>query len=77
MRSVVDDRGRTWQAALLDGSYGNVRLVFSPLHGADVRQLLLGAETWLEAEAWLAALDEAGLRQQLAAALPWDAVAGS
>ena len=31
MRSFDDSHGQHWQAALLDGSYGNVMLVFSPM----------------------------------------------
>ena len=72
MRSFDDARGERWQAALLEASYGNIALVFSPLRGNEVRQLLMAAETLLDAQAQLAALDEAGLCAMLDEAHPWD-----
>jgi hypothetical protein len=76
MRTFDDDNGRRWQAALLNASYGNIVLVFSPLAGDDIRQQLLRAENLAEGETQLAALDEAGLRTMLAEADPWDPVSG-
>lgn len=72
MRSFDDARGERWQAALLEASYGNIALVFSPMRGNEVRQLLMPAETLVDAQAQLAALDEAGLRAMLDDARPWD-----
>jgi hypothetical protein len=72
MRSFDDIRGERWQAALLEASYGNIALVFSPMHGSEVRQLLMLADTLVDAQAQLAALDEAGLRAMLDDARPWD-----
>lgn len=76
MRTFDDPRGDSWQAALLEASYGNIALVFSPLRGDGLRQLVMQAETLPEAEAQLAALDEAGLRALLEEAQPWDPAAG-
>lgn len=76
MRTFDDNQGNHWQAALLDASYGNIVLVLSPLHGSDIRQLLLEAENLAEGEAQLAALDEAGLRGMLDKADPWDPSTG-
>lgn len=75
MRSFEDTHGEPWQAALLDGSYGNILLVFSPLRGGEVHQQPMYAENLAEAEAQLAALDEEGLRQALAEAELWDPAA--
>lgn len=76
MRTFDDNRGRRWQAALLEASYGNIALVFSPVHGEGLRQLPMAAETLSAAESQLAALDEAGLCVLLEEAQPWDAGAG-
>lgn len=75
MRSFKDSQGQPWQAALLDGSYGNILLVFSPLRGGEVRQQVMYAENLAAAEVQLAAMDEDGLRQALAEAAPWDTAA--
>ena len=71
MRSFDDTQGCTWQAALLEASYGNIALIFSPLRGEGLRQTLMAAQTLPEAEAQLAALDAAGLRALLAQARAW------
>jgi hypothetical protein len=76
MRTFDDEHGRPWQAALLNASYGNIVLVFSPLAGDDIRQQLLAAENLAEGEAQLTALDDAGLRAMLAEATPWDPSSG-
>ncbi len=73
MRTFDDSLGARWQAALLDASYGNILLVFSPLHGGEVRKQMMDAENMLEAAAQLAAMDDAGLREMLADADPWEA----
>lgn len=72
MRSFEDSRGERWQAALLEASYGNIALVFSPMRGSEVRQLLMLADTLTDAQDQLAALDDAGLRSMLDEAKPWD-----
>lgn len=73
MRSFEDASGRRWQAALLDASYGNVLVVFSPLSGGEVLQCPSGAENLADAEARLLALDEVALRVLLANATAWGA----
>lgn len=76
MRSFDDPHGRHWQAALLEASYGNVMLVLSPMDGTEVVQHLLGSDNLADAEAELAALDDAALAALLAEARPWDHEAG-
>lgn len=71
MRTFDDGQGRRWQAALLEASYGNIALVFSPLRGDELRQHAMDAGTLAEAEAQLAALDDAALCARLAQAQPW------
>lgn len=71
MRSFVDPRGTTWQAALLDASYGNVLIIFSPLQGSDVRQHLMDADNLAQAEGQLAGLTDHDLQGLLDNAEPW------
>ncbi|MGN6706556.1 MAG: hypothetical protein ACTHJO_10915 [Rhodanobacter sp.] len=71
MRSFEDIHGDHWQAALLDASYGNVRLVFSRAGVGEIRQLALSAENLRVAEDELAAMDDARLRQLLGESEPW------
>ncbi len=71
MRSFEDADGRHWQAALLEASYGQVLLLFSPLGGNDIRRSSLPAEKLADAEVQLAALGEEELRAMLATAVPW------
>ena len=78
MRDFDDSQGRRWQAALLDGSYGHVILLFSPFEGGEVRQKLLDVDYMVEAGTWLAKLDEDELRALLLETTPWDpATSGS
>lgn len=72
MRSFDDSHGQHWQAALLDGSYGNVMLVFSPMQSGMIRRRPLQVSTMAEAMAMLAGLDEDGLRAMLLEADPWE-----
>lgn len=71
MRSFEDERGGHWQAALLEGSYGHIAVVFSRIGGGEILQSSLDAATISEAEQWLAAVDETGLNKILAEASPW------
>lgn len=80
MRDFDDSQGRRWQAALLEGSFGHVILLFSPFEGdgGDIRQKLIEANYLAEAGTWLATLDEDALRALLAESMPWDpATSGS
>jgi len=72
MRSFHDPQGQTWQAAVLDASYGAALLVFTPLHGAGLRRLHLAVENYAAALDLLAGLDDAGLCARLTEAEPWD-----
>ena len=71
MRSFDDPRRGHWQAALLEASYGNVRLVFSHAGDGEIRQLALRAENLRVAEEELAATDETRLCELLAESEPW------
>ncbi len=72
MHSFEDERGQTWQVAVLDASYGGVMLVFSRLGSTDVLKGDLYAADLAEAREMLAAMDEAELRTHLAQAVPVD-----
>lgn len=76
MRSFHDATGRPWQAALLDASYGRLLLVFSAMRGSETRCRDAEGDNRAQAEALLAALDDAGLRDLLAASEPWDPARG-
>lgn len=76
MRTFDDEQGRPWQAALLEGAYGHVMMVFAPLDGTGIRQLLLGADSRLAAEAELLVLSDENLRARLAESRPWGALPG-
>lgn len=71
MRSFEDTQGGHWQAALLEASFGNVMMVFSPLGADGARKTALDAANLHEAEQLLADADETALRQLLAQAVPW------
>lgn len=72
MRNFTDCSGKQWDATLLDASYGNILVIFSPVHGNDTRQKLMPAENQQEAQEQLTNMDEAQLRATLAEAKPWD-----
>lgn len=77
MRTFDDSHGNPWQAALLEASYGNVTLLFTPMHGHDdTRQQMTSAEDMAEAQAQLAKLDDEALRAMLAESQPWNPGAG-
>lgn len=73
MRTFNDAHGDQWQVALMEGSYGDVALMFGRLGGGEVLQRTLAAEAanFAQAEALMAQLDEAGLRAFLAEATVW------
>jgi hypothetical protein len=71
MRSFDDERGRHWQAALMEASFGNALLVFSRIGAPDVLHTGLDASNFHEAEDWLAGAGEDRLRAMLAEARPW------
>lgn len=73
MRNFDDAQGGHWQAALIEGSFGDVTLVFGRI-GSDqvlVRSMRAEAANFGAAEQVLVKLDEAGLRAMLAEAKPW------
>ncbi|HXE78657.1 MAG TPA: hypothetical protein VN614_10480 [Rhodanobacter sp.] len=73
MRNFDDAEGGHWQAALIEGSFGDVVLVFGRIGGDQVLMRSMGTEAanFGEAEQVLAKLDEAGLRAMLTEARPW------
>ncbi len=73
MRSFHDPQGRPWQAALLNGSYGSVALVFTPLGEGTVLLGELPAANLAEAQQQFAAMDDVELRTALAEARPFGA----
>lgn len=72
MRTFDDSHGNSWQAALLEASYGNITLLFTLINGHDTRQRIMWAEDMGEAQAQLAQLDDEALRTMLADAQPWN-----
>lgn len=72
MRSFEDSQGQTWQAALLDASYGVVLLIFSPMHAGELRRYAMPSENLAHAQSELAAMELEVLQQLLVDAEPWD-----
>lgn len=77
MRTFKDPAGEVWQAALLDASYGNISLLFSPLRGNDIRRQDMPADNMAEAREQLSRLTDDELRALWADGKPWDPGAGS
>lgn len=65
MRIFNDAAGRRWEVATAFGSYGETRLIFSPLNGDELRSGAILAETQFEAEKILSDLSEADLQERL------------
>ncbi|HET6228901.1 MAG TPA: hypothetical protein VFE05_02415 [Longimicrobiaceae bacterium] len=71
MRSFLDGDGREWDVMVGRESWGNLVLLFSPRHAGENRVAPVAVETRRQAEDELAALDDRGLRERLAASAPW------
>ena len=71
MRTLDDEHGDHWQAALLEASFGNVLLIFSRIGGEGVLHKTLDTPNYHEAEQWLASSDDTALCALLAEAEPW------
>lgn len=71
MRTFATPNGRRWHAALLEASYGQVLLIFSPEQGEGLCQHPMPAEHLAQAAGQLAAMDDAALADLLAQATPW------
>jgi hypothetical protein len=66
VRTFADDAGRGWDVVAGRESWGAIVAIFVPRAGqAEVRQAILEATSYGEAEAVLGALDEARLRELL------------
>lgn len=76
MRSFQDARDQSWQAALLDASYGVVLLIFSPMYAESLRRCTLPSENLAQAQDHLSAMTLEELRQWLSKAEPWDPASG-
>lgn len=72
MRAFKDDQGERWQAALMQGSYGHILLLFSPMSRSEARQILMDANYMAEAGERLAQLTDDQLRALLKDSQPWD-----
>jgi hypothetical protein len=72
MRSFDDTQGSSWQAAVLDASYGNMLLVFSHASDGGVRKTTMSVENMRLAEQQLAGMDVSQLRGLLAESVPWE-----
>lgn len=72
MRVFDDDQGVRWQAALMQGSYGHILLLFSPMSHSEARQVLMDANYMAEAGERLAQMTDAKLRELLKDAQTWD-----
>ncbi len=73
MRTIIDRQGQAWDVMLGRESYGMQVLLFVPRGGQGVRKAMLAAETRVDAEAELDALDEPGLQERFARSVPWEA----
>lgn len=73
MRTFTDPAGAEWDVLVGKESWGTHVLLFSRRDAAETRQLVLGADTMMAAELELGALDDDGLRERLAASVPWGA----
>ncbi|MCP1673123.1 hypothetical protein J2T57_000215 [Natronocella acetinitrilica] len=71
MRAIIDADGREWSVTLGRESYGMQVLLFVAA-GAGVRKALLASDTRIDAQAELDQLTDAGLRERLAASVPWE-----
>lgn len=71
MRSFEDQQGRSWQSALIEASYGQIFLVFSPLDTTDVRQYTMPADNLEQANLAFAAISDDDLRLMLEQSIPW------
>ncbi|RLK47120.1 hypothetical protein DFR31_2439 [Alkalispirillum mobile] len=61
MKTFTDADGRAWDITVGRQSYGLALALFLPRDGGEVLQAALPVDNWVEAERYLAGLDEAGL----------------
>lgn len=71
MRRFTDADGARWTVALMQASYGEQALVFTPTGSSAVYACPLEAETAAGGHDFLAGLSDAELRERLAGARPW------
>ncbi|MDR9405903.1 MAG: hypothetical protein RI516_01550 [Spiribacter sp.] len=69
MRELTDDQQGCWRVEVLFASYGAFYLIFSPPGAGEPYKLAIAADSQLEAERMLAAMDETTLRQSLGQAV--------
>lgn len=69
MREFYDELGRRWQVAVMFGSFGEPRMIFSRLESDELRTGPMQAETQRAAEGELAGLTDAALQNRLRDAL--------
>lgn len=71
MRVFSDDTGRLWEVAVGRASYGTQVLIFSRREGHEIRQVLMDANSPLDAESELSELGDDELRRCLAESEDW------
>lgn len=72
MRSFDDTQGGSWQAAVLDASYGVMLLIFSRAGDGVARKATMSVENMRLAAQQLADMDVSQLRALLAESVPWE-----
>ncbi|MDX1528308.1 MAG: hypothetical protein R3337_06740 [Gammaproteobacteria bacterium] len=68
MRSIEDQTGVVWDVAVGKESYGSMVLLFFRRDDDEIRRISIDANSRLEAEAMMRALDADDLRSRLLAA---------
>ncbi len=71
MRTFNDDTGRLWEVAVGRASYGTQVLIFSRREGYEIRQVLMDANSPLDAENELSELGDDDLRRHLERSEEW------
>jgi hypothetical protein len=71
MRTFCDETGRLWEVAVGRASYGTQLLIFSRRDGSEIRQVLMDANSPLDAENELNELGIEDLRRCLDQSEEW------
>ena len=71
MRTFCDDVGRLWEVAVGRASYGTQMLIFSRREGQEIRQVIMDANSPLDAENELNGLGDEDLRRRLDRSEEW------
>lgn len=71
MRVFSDNTGRLWEVAVGRASYGTQVLIFSRREGYEIRQVIMDANSPLDAECELSGLGDEDLRRCLDRSEDW------